>query len=290
MQKNQAERIDPLCKRLGEATNTRITVVLPSGEVIGDSHENPRDMENHKTRPEIQAALAGGTGRSERFSATEQEERRYAAIALLHGGAPAAVVRTSIPVTALTRTLDLVRDRMIMAAVLGALLYAVISLLISRRLSRPLEDIKAGAERFAAGQLNHRLRTAGSEEVGAVAEAMNHMAEQLNERIQTVLRQQNEREAMWSSMEEGVLAINNESRILSLNNTCAALLGGEAQKIEGHAIYEVIRKPDLLEFVERALASPTSVDAEIRIGGQQDRWVSATGPRFTTRSEGRSAC
>ncbi len=231
-------------------------MVLPSGEVIGDSHENPRDMDNHKGRPEIQTALAGETGQSERFSSTEREERLYAAIPLMHGAAPAAVVRTSTPFTALTRTLGMVRDHVVVAALIGVLGYAVISLLISRRMSRPLEEIKAGAERFAAGQLNHRLRTAGSEEVGAVADAMNHMAEQLNERIQTVLRQQNEREAMLSSMEEGVLAINNESRILSLNKTCAALLGGETHKLEGHAIYEVIRKPELLEFVERALASP----------------------------------
>ncbi len=287
LKKNQADRIDALCKRLGESTNTRITVVLPSGEVIGDSHENPRDMENHKTRPEIQAALAGHTGRSERFSSTEQEERLYAAIPLMRGTAPAAVVRTSMPVTALTRTLEIVRDQVVLAALIGAVMYAVISLLISRRVSRPLEEIKAGAERFAAGQLNHRLRIAGSEEIGALAEAMNHMAEQLDERIQTVLRQQNEREAMLSSMEEGVLAINNESRILSLNKTCAALLGGEAEKLEGHAIYEVIRKPELLEFVETALASPAPVDAEIRIGGQQNRWVSAHGAALHDSQRGK---
>ena len=80
------------------------------------------------------------------------------------------------------------------------------------------------------GDLNHRLRVAGSEEIGALAETMNRMAEQLDERIQTVLRQQNEREAMLSSMEEGVLAINNEGTILSLNKTCATLLGEEADE------------------------------------------------------------
>jgi two-component system phosphate regulon sensor histidine kinase PhoR len=287
LQKNQAGQVDALCKRLGDSTDTRITVVLPSGEVIGDSHENPRDMDNHQQRPEIQAALAGRTGRSERFSTTEQEERLYAAIPLMRGDAPAAVVRTSMPVTALTRTLGMVRNHVVVAALIGALTYAVISLLISRRMSRPLEEIKAGAERFAAGELNHRLRIAGSEEVGAVAEAMNHMAEQLNERIQTVVRQQNEREAMLSSMEEGVLAINNQSRILSLNKTCAALLGGEAHKLQGHAVYEVIRKPELLEFVERALASPAPVDAEIRIGGQQSRWLSAHGAALHDSQRGK---
>ncbi len=48
VQNHQAGQVDALCKKLGESTNTRITVVLPSGEVIGDSHENPHDMDNHR--------------------------------------------------------------------------------------------------------------------------------------------------------------------------------------------------------------------------------------------------
>ena len=106
---------------------------------------------------------------------------------------------------------------------------------------------------------------------------MNRMAEQLDERIRTVLRQQNEREAMLSSMEEGVLAIDNEGTILSLNKACATLLGEEPAKLQGRGIYEVIRKADLLEFIESALASPSPVEGEIQIRGPQDRWVSAHG-------------
>ena len=116
-----------------------------------------------------------------------------------------------------------------------------------------------------------------SVEIGTLAETMNRMAEQLDERIQTVLRQQNEREAMLSSMEEGVLAINNEGTILSLNKACATLLGEEPAKLQGRSIYEVIRKADLLKFIESALASASPVEGEIQIRGAQDRWVSAHG-------------
>ena len=144
-------------------------------------------------------------------------------------------------------------------------------------MSRPLEEIKAGVDRFAAGDLSHRLRVAGSAEVTALAETMNRMAEQLDERIRTVLRQQNERDAMLSSMEEGVLAIDNEGTILSLNKACATLLGEEAAKLQGRGVYEAIRKADLLQFIETALASPSPVEGDFQIRGAQDRWVSAHG-------------
>jgi two-component system, OmpR family, phosphate regulon sensor histidine kinase PhoR len=275
--RGQAAEVDALCKELGRSSKTRITVVLPSGQVIGDSDEIPRDMDNHGSRPEALEALGGGVGRSQRYSSTEQEDRIYVAVPLMHGRSPIAVVRTSLPVTALTRTLGIVRNRIIVAALIGMLLHAMITLVISRRMSRPLEEIKAGAERFAAGDLGHRLRVMDSVETETLAETMNRMAEQLDERIQTVLRQQNEREAMLSSMEEGVLAINNEGTILSLNTACASLLGEEPAQLQGRSIYEVIRKADLLKFIESALASPSPVEGEIQIRGPQDRWVSAHG-------------
>lgn len=269
--------VDPLCKELGRSSNTRITVVLPSGEVIGDSNENPRDMDTHGARPEIVEALAGKVGRFTRYSSTEREIRIYVAVPLMQGDRPIVVVRTSLPFTALTQMLGVVRNRFIFAGLIGVLVHALITLVISRRMSRPLEEIKAGAERFAAGDLGHRLRIMDSVEIGTLAETMNHMAEQLDERIQTVLRQQNEREAMLSSMEEGVLAINKEGVILSLNNACATLLGEEPTKLQGRSVYEAIRKADLLKFIESALASASPVEGEIQIRGVQERWVSAHG-------------
>lgn len=283
---DQPGKVDALCKELGRATDTRITVILPSGKVIGDSNENPRDMDLHNSRPEIAAAIQGGAGRSSRFSSTEQENRIYTAVPLQRGDATVAVLRTSVPLTALTNTLNRVWSDLIVAAFVGLLCYGAISLAVSRRMSRPLEEIERGALRFAAGHLEHRLPLRGAEELRAVSEAMNRMAAQLDDRIRTVLRQQNEHEAMLSSMEEGVLAINNEGTILSLNKTCARLLDGEPERLRGRTVYEVIRKPDLLAFVESALASATPVDGEIQIRGPQDRWLTAHGTTLEDAERG----
>ncbi len=273
----RGDEVDARCKKLGQLSKTRITVVLPSGEVLGDSNENPRDMDNHGGRPEIAEAFAGRVGREQRYSSTEHEDRIYVAVPLAGDSRPIAAVRTSLPVTALTQALERVRNPILFVAAAGILLHAMLTLAISRRMSRPLEEIKTGAERFAAGDLSHRLRAADSVEIGALVETMNRMAEQLDERIRTVLRQQNEREAMLSSMEEGVLAVDNEGTILSLNAACADLLGETSAPLQGRSIYEAIRKADLLEFIESALASASPVEGEIQIRGGRDRWVSAHG-------------
>ena len=80
--------VDRLCKRLAGANihGTRLTVVAPSGQVLGDSHEDPAGMENHAGRPEILEALRQGAGSSVRFSPTLGTQMMYVASAVFYLG------------------------------------------------------------------------------------------------------------------------------------------------------------------------------------------------------------
>src|SRR4030043_814954 len=55
-------RVDKLCKDLGKITATRLTVILPSGKVLGDTEEDPARMDNHGDRPEFKEAITGRVG------------------------------------------------------------------------------------------------------------------------------------------------------------------------------------------------------------------------------------
>src|SRR5258705_869793 len=68
---------------------SRITVIAADGRVLGDSEVPVDDLprfENHATRPEVLAALAGGVGRDRRTSATIGASRLYAALPIVDGG------------------------------------------------------------------------------------------------------------------------------------------------------------------------------------------------------------
>ena len=68
----QPEAVDGLCKKLGLLSHTRLTVILPSGRVVGDSSHNPVAMDNHSDRPEVQQAFKGKIGVSTRYSFTAE--------------------------------------------------------------------------------------------------------------------------------------------------------------------------------------------------------------------------
>lgn len=76
------ESLDALADRLGQSSRARITFVDGEGAVLGDSAlllEELRQVESLKSRPEIQSAIRGGYGFSERYDATVGAEFMYVA-------------------------------------------------------------------------------------------------------------------------------------------------------------------------------------------------------------------
>ena len=74
-----AHELQALCQAWGDGARARITIIDPTGRVLGDSKENPAVMDNHANRPEILMALDGKPGRSTRYSQTLQTQMMYVA-------------------------------------------------------------------------------------------------------------------------------------------------------------------------------------------------------------------
>ncbi len=271
-------QVDALCKQLGALSDTRMTVILPDGKVLGDSHEKPNRMDNHGNRTEVAMALSGRIGVSTRYSNTLRQIMMYVAVPVVEAGKVVGSVRVSLPVTTIVHTLDVVYLRLSLVGLLVAVIAAVLSLLVSRRISRPLEEMTRGAQRFAQGRLDQPLPVSGAKEVAALAAALNRMAGELDERIRAKARQSNELEAVLSSMSEGVLAVDREERVLRINQAAARLMGGEVENSGGRRILEVVRKAELQRFVARTLASNEVEEGDIVLHGPEgERFLQAHG-------------
>ena len=269
-----ADAVEALCRRLKERAGARFTVIRPDGRVLGDSDEDPALMENHADRPEVIAALDGRTGVSVRHSFTLQQDMMYVAVPAHADGSIVGVVRTAVPLDTLQHALGQVHSRVLPVVGGIALLAALVSLLVSRRIARPLTLLQQGAERFAQGNLKHKVPVPDSAEIGALAEAMNTMAERLGRRIDTVERQRNELEAVLGSMAEGVLAVDGEQRVISMNAAAGELLGCDPSRAIGRSIEEVARNPGLHAVMLRAQGAEARVEGDLTVPGVEgDRFL-----------------
>lgn len=274
--------VDALCKRFGQTADGRLrfTVVSSAGRVLGDSDENPALMGDHSDRPEIGAALRGDFGESIRFSPTLGRDMLYVAVPVREGGAPQAVIRLAISANAMDRVIAAMRAHILGAGLVIVVCVALLSLLISRSISRPIVTMRRIAQLFARGQLNVRVPAAGATELDDLARALNEMATQLGDRIVTITRQRNELEAVLSSMIEGVFAVDAAGYIVSINKAAAQLLSVDPAQAQGRAVEQVAHNVSLQEFVRETLVSEKPTEADISFGADGERFFHVQGARL----------
>ena len=176
--------LDRRCKEIGAKVPARFTIVLPNGRVVGDSEAAPGEMENHGDRPEIRQALKGEVGAAIRFSGTLRQRMLYVAVPVRTGGTIQGVTRAAIATDAIDRQLKTLQIRIALGGVIIAVLASLVCLVISRRITRPIEAMRQGAAHYARGDLSHRLHPPGTLELAGLAHTMNQMAHELERRIQ----------------------------------------------------------------------------------------------------------
>jgi two-component system phosphate regulon sensor histidine kinase PhoR len=229
----------------GQAAGARATVIDPSGKVLADSEADPRTMENHGQRKEFVAALAGSVGVDERKSPTVGTGFLFVA-APISGGA----VRLAYPLPEIEIT-----DRPLTRALFwGSLTAFVIAFLIAaltaQYLGRRLKRIVGFAERVAAGDLTARIASPSMDEIGQVAAALNKTARRVEESFARLQTSQRELETLLNSMQDAVIAVAADGRVLWANREMTSLLH-RSPRLDA-PLTDTVRDPDFLAAIQEA--------------------------------------
>jgi two-component system phosphate regulon sensor histidine kinase PhoR len=266
-----------LCRRYAEAGGIRVALLLPSGKVDSDSQGRPEEFENQLARQEIRAALDGTPCDAIRYRAGLDERALYLAMPVVRSDAVFGVLYLSAPLTPLDQAL---RSMQVSIAAVGLAIAALsggLALWTARGIVRPLQQARQAAQRLASGQLSARAPMPDLQEQAELAESFNRMADQLQQRIGILTQNNNEQKAVLASMAEGVLAVDDQERVISLNPALGRLLGLDQAQAQGRPLREVVRNADLSRFVSRALACREPIEADVLLHGDRERVMQAHG-------------
>jgi two-component system, OmpR family, phosphate regulon sensor histidine kinase PhoR len=241
---------------LGRSIGARITVVRADGVVLADSEHDPATMENHRTRPEIEQAIQGRVGTSTRRSTTLGIAYRYVALPPEDG----RIVRLALPLTEVQSKLRTVRAILILGFGLAALAGLLVLWGIARGVSRPLRRMAGAAERIGGGDLSAEVPEEGSEELVLLARNLNRMRDEVSKRMADMERDRSTREAILSSMEEGVLLFDRDGSVVYQNDRAGQLLGGRLANARGLA------QPALRDLVAAAGSGASPQPVEVITG------------------------
>ncbi|HZQ19250.1 MAG TPA: ATP-binding protein [Terriglobales bacterium] len=224
------------------ASQARITIIDRSGKVLADSEANPPDMENHATRPEFIAALAGRPGTDTRVSHTLGVRFRYAAEPTSFGA-----VRLSYPLSSTRPVVRHVQWELAKASGISLLVGFILALIGAESVARRLRKMVGFAQEIAAGNLSARLPESGSDEIAVLAMTLDKTARQLEINFRNLENSRMQLETLLNSMEDAVIAVSAKREVAWFNGAMQRLATSSVSV--GTPMIKAVRDPDFLRVV-----------------------------------------
>ena len=197
----------------------RFTLIKTDGSVVYDSESNT--TENHSDRDEVIQALEYGEGYVSRYSKTMDLNYIYYATKINDD----LIIRSSVPVNTIKLT-QRERIKYYIPLVFVTVIFSIfLSLRLVRKIVEPVKELESVTLKMANGDYKIRAKVNSNDELGILGDSFNHMADELQLKIQEVVNNQTKLESIFNSMDSGVVAVDNENNVISINPAAELLLG-----------------------------------------------------------------
>lgn len=207
-----------ICNKSSNNKRVRITIINNEGNVIGDSHETASLMDNHFNRPEIKEAISNGFGLETRFSNTLQKELMYYASSGIVSK-NTWVVRVSIPIDEYSAIISDLQYKIILFGFIVSFVLLYLSYFISKQITAPIDNIRKKTEEYVSTlHMSRPFDIPKTKELASLAISLNKMAKELDKRIKQIQNEKEDKESLLSSMQEGIVAVNKNGKIISIND------------------------------------------------------------------------
>ena len=250
-------------EQLKRATNNRFTIINPQGIVIVDSHQDARQMPNHLTRPEIQNALENGSGQISRFSQTIEEELIYYARPVYNEGVLLGYVRSAFFIDEMNEGISTKIDENIDTALLAAALGVFFIAIAAFFQARSVEKLALIASDISAGNFLGRVPEKNPLGLKKLAEVINQLARNSAANISDITADRNRLAAIFAGMVEGVIDVDQEQKILHINEAASNLLAVNIKESTGKPVWEEVRNNEITNALDEAMKTGSFVKTQV---------------------------
>ncbi|WP_053955053.1 ATP-binding protein [Inediibacterium massiliense] len=139
-------------------------------------------------------------------------------------------------------TLDKSKMILTKATLLALIITVVLGFWIARSITEPINDVTIKAARMAKGDFNQVVEVKSDDEIGQLAEMFNYAREKLNATLSEISSEKSKLETILSYMADGLIATNQEGKIMHANPTAMKMLELSDENIQNTSYDEIIGK------------------------------------------------
>lgn len=209
----------------------RITWLDSAGNVLYDTQVNSATMENHSSREEFKKAMSEGEGSSIRYSSTMLQQNIYYAVKL-SDNTVLRVAETYDSVLSLTLRL---LTPILWIYILAIAISGFLANYLAKRISKPINEI----------DLDHPLSKPSYEEIQPLLKRVDSQNKQIEKQISDLHQKKKEFNSVTDNISEGLILLNKENEVVSINNAARQLFQTEDQNV-------ILSTEEIKDLIEKA--------------------------------------
>lgn len=232
-----SHELTSLLQQLSDNTGLRITILNVDGTVLMDTSEPAAKLDNHFHRQEIQQALTHEYGTAIRYSNTLGENRMYVAIPVYADGQLVRIIRTSNSLAAAEASYQTLRQALIAAILLSAVIAFLLAVWLAKRQVAPLQRLRQDAAIIAHGDYGHRINWRSGDEFDQLIQTINLLTGNLSCRIAEASAEAEKLALVLEQMDNAVMLIDSRGQIIEANRQAQELFQLKDQPLKRHSIH-----------------------------------------------------
>jgi two-component system sensor histidine kinase VicK len=267
--------------------NADIQVIDVNGIVRASSQTNAQTIVGQRsTQPIVSRALQDitDTENDNILVDTDGKRKKFIARPVGSGG---KVIGAVYIVASMEDTFTTIKNikRIFWSGTLIALaLTALLGVILSHTITSPIKEITKQVTKIAAGSFNHQLKVRGQDEIGQLSYAFNGMTDRLKEALSLNEEERDKLASILSNMSDGVIATDNEGRVIVINQRAKQMLQLEEQA-EGKKLAKILGISQEIALPRKLGETNTNV-IEISFPSGEDLTVRVTFTPIHRREEG----
>ena len=243
--KTANKEIKTILARVNNTSITEIRVVDAKGIIRGTSSSGNQGIVGQKTTDTvIKNTLVNNRSHTENLYDSANHNRYYVSVVPLLASGNAnnvvGVVYMRANLEGVYSTINSISLIYLSAALITIVLGLGLAVLISREITRPIEEMRKQTLRIARGDFSGQVKVMGNDELGQLAGAVNNLSVRVEESQESSDAERRRLDSVLSHMSDGVLATDRRGNLTIVNNTALQFLNiADEEQVLGKSILDV---------------------------------------------------
>ncbi len=264
----QTEYISSLITEFGGGTPGTETMVLDRyGRLLGGAEQSYLALPRERViQDDILLALAGNTVEAIRVEPETGMRNYFLALPVKEGSTVEGVIFMRGSLEDIYLKLHEIKIMLITgwSIVLGIAI--VVGFMLTRTITRPIREVTSRAAAMAGGDFSQLIKVRSEDEIGELGKMFNFLTSQLQDTLRAISGEKNKVEAILNYMTDGIIAFNNERKIIHLNPAAENMLSwAGVSPTQGMTGEMVLGKFFDYEELEELLSSKEPTTKEVHL-------------------------